>query len=139
MSVIGKMTRSKDKVLKPGLRDQSTKASMRKDKRKGQEHITGPMGVSILETGTTIRLMELVSTNGKTVQSTMEVGKIMTWMAWVFIFIRMELLMKASTKMTKKQDHQYTQDQDRLKEIHIQQRYKVLNNKDISYGNDRRI
>lgn len=35
MSVIGKMTRSKDKVLKPGLRDQSTKASMRKDKRKG--------------------------------------------------------------------------------------------------------
>ena len=61
------------------------------------------MGVSILETGTTIRLMELVSTNGKTVESTMEVGKIMTWMAWVFIFIRMESLMKASTKMTRKQ------------------------------------
>jgi len=62
------------------------------------------MGVSILETGTTIRLMELASTNGKTVESTMEVGKIMTWMAWVFIFIRMESLMKASTKMTRKQD-----------------------------------
>ena len=90
MSAIGKMTHSKDKEPKPGQRDQSMKVSMRKDKRKDSEHTTGPTGVSTLETGMTIRLMELASTNGKMAESTMEAGKTMTWTAWVFTFILME-------------------------------------------------
>ena len=90
MLVIGKMTPNKGKVPKPGQRDQSTKGSMRKDKRKASEHTTGPMGVYILETGMTIRSMELASTNGKMEESTMEAGKTMTWTAWAFTFILME-------------------------------------------------
>merc|ERR1712166_1253594 len=90
MKAIGKMTLNQVKELKYGQKEANMLVNMKMERSKDTVLIHGLMALFTKEIGLTIELMELVNTNGKMEENTMETGIITICMEWEFIFILME-------------------------------------------------
>lgn len=103
----GKMIHSGEEELKHGLKEVDMKACMPQEKNKAMVNINGPMDQLMLVNGQITRLMAQDSIIGQMVGNTGVIGEKMICMEQEFISTLMELDMKDSFKMIKKQVMDY--------------------------------
>ena len=90
MKDIGKMILNLVKELKFGQKEVNMLDNTKMERNKDMEPTHGLTDLFTKETGLTIASMVLVNTNGKTEESIMETGTIMTCTVWEYISTPME-------------------------------------------------
>ena len=108
MKALGKMILSVEWAQKPGLKAPNMRDFMLTAKNRVKEHTLGSMDQFTLVTGMQTELMEEVTTSGKTVESTLVNGVIMTCTELESTSTLMESPMRVSIEKIKKLAMDYT-------------------------------
>jgi hypothetical protein len=111
--VCGNKIYSMATVRRNGLMDQNSKESTEMVRKTELENIPGQMGLSMRESGRTMRLQATAITSGLTEGDMWAIGKAISWMLLVFTLGKMAECMKASTRKTKSMDMAFTHGQTR--------------------------
>lgn len=100
----GRMTHSREKAPRSGLKAANTLDSTKTARNKDMELTHGPTAPSMKATGSITESMALDITNGRMGESTSATGTTTTCTEWAFISTRIMSLTRGSSKRTKRQD-----------------------------------